>query len=226
MEQKLNDRLQCWQEKLLSLSDRITLAKHCLASVPLHALAVFRPPVAVLSRFNKLIRTVSHSLDLSEEEWNQTVNTNLKGTWFVSKSLCRLMHEANQGGSIVNISSIGGVQNRGALPGALAYEVSRAAIDALTKTMALEMGSHRIRVNSIAPRLFKSEIRSALLEKEWLNAVAEGIINPLRTFGTLDPALTSLLRYLIHDSSQYVTGNVFIVDVGASLAGLPIYSSL
>ncbi|KAF3788679.1 putative ribonuclease H protein [Nymphaea thermarum] len=56
MEQKLNDRLQCWQEKLLSLSGRITLAKHCLASVPLHALAVFRPPVAVLSRFNKLIR--------------------------------------------------------------------------------------------------------------------------------------------------------------------------
>ncbi|KAF3785306.1 putative ribonuclease H protein [Nymphaea thermarum] len=56
MEQKLNDRLQCWQGKLLSLPGRITLAKHCLASVPLHALAVFRPPVAVLSRFNKLIR--------------------------------------------------------------------------------------------------------------------------------------------------------------------------
>ncbi|KAF3777137.1 reverse transcriptase-like protein [Nymphaea thermarum] len=56
MEQKLTDRLQCWQEKLLSLPGRITLAKHCLASVLLHALAVFRPPVAVLSRFNKLIR--------------------------------------------------------------------------------------------------------------------------------------------------------------------------
>ncbi|KAF3788292.1 Transposon TX1 uncharacterized protein [Nymphaea thermarum] len=56
MEQKLNDRLQCWQGKLLSLPGRITLAKHCLASVPLHALAVFRPPVTVLSRFNKLIR--------------------------------------------------------------------------------------------------------------------------------------------------------------------------
>ncbi|KAF3788748.1 Transposon TX1 uncharacterized protein [Nymphaea thermarum] len=56
MEQKLNDRLQCWQGKLLSLPGRITLAKHCLASVSLHALAVFRPPVAVLSRFNKFIR--------------------------------------------------------------------------------------------------------------------------------------------------------------------------
>ncbi|KAF3775549.1 Transposon TX1 uncharacterized protein [Nymphaea thermarum] len=56
VEQKLTDRLQCWQEKLLSLSGRITLAKHCLASVPLHALVVFRPPVAVLRRFDKLIR--------------------------------------------------------------------------------------------------------------------------------------------------------------------------
>ncbi|KAF3779216.1 putative ribonuclease H protein [Nymphaea thermarum] len=56
VEQKLTDRLQCWQEKLLSLPGRLTLAKHCLASVPLHALVVFRPPVAVLRRFDKLIR--------------------------------------------------------------------------------------------------------------------------------------------------------------------------
>ncbi|KAF3787912.1 putative ribonuclease H protein [Nymphaea thermarum] len=56
VEQKLTDRLQCWQGKLLSLPGRITLAKHCLASVPLHALSVFRPPVAVLRRFDKFIR--------------------------------------------------------------------------------------------------------------------------------------------------------------------------
>ncbi|KAF3775014.1 Transposon TX1 uncharacterized protein [Nymphaea thermarum] len=56
VEQKLTDRLQCWQGKLLSLPDRITLAKHCLASVHLHVLVVFRPPVAVLRRFDKLIR--------------------------------------------------------------------------------------------------------------------------------------------------------------------------
>ncbi|XP_031505073.1 uncharacterized protein LOC116267483 [Nymphaea colorata] len=56
MEQKFTDRLQCWQGKLLSLPGRITVAKHCLASVPLHVLAVFWPPVAVLSKFDKLIR--------------------------------------------------------------------------------------------------------------------------------------------------------------------------
>ncbi|KAF3776930.1 Transposon TX1 uncharacterized protein [Nymphaea thermarum] len=56
VEQKLTDRLQYWQGKLLSLPGRLTLAKHCLASVSLHALVVFRPPVAVLRRFDKLIR--------------------------------------------------------------------------------------------------------------------------------------------------------------------------
>ncbi|KAF3787061.1 Transposon TX1 uncharacterized protein [Nymphaea thermarum] len=56
VEQKLTDRLQCWQRKLLSLPGQITQAKHCLASVSLHALSVFRPPAAVLRRFDKLIR--------------------------------------------------------------------------------------------------------------------------------------------------------------------------
>lgn len=91
--------------------------------------------------------------------------------------------------------------------------------------MALELGSYSIRVNSIAPGLFKSAITAELMKKEWLTTVAERI-NPLRTFGTADPALTSLVRYLIHDDSDYVTGNVFIVDVGATLPGIPIYSSL
>ncbi|KAF3773990.1 Transposon TX1 uncharacterized protein [Nymphaea thermarum] len=56
VEQKLSDRLHCWQGKLLSLPGRLTFAKHCLASIPLHALAVFRPPSVVLRRFDKIIR--------------------------------------------------------------------------------------------------------------------------------------------------------------------------
>ncbi|KAF3784619.1 putative ribonuclease H protein [Nymphaea thermarum] len=56
VEHKLFDRLHCWQGKLLSLPGRITLAKHCLASIPLHVLAVFRPPAVVLKRFDEIIR--------------------------------------------------------------------------------------------------------------------------------------------------------------------------
>lgn len=91
--------------------------------------------------------------------------------------------------------------------------------------MALELGEHKIRVNSISPGLFKSEITEKLMEKDWLNTVAMKTV-PLRRWGTSDPALTSLTRYLIHDSSEYVSGNNFIVDAGATLPGVPIYSSL
>ena len=91
--------------------------------------------------------------------------------------------------------------------------------------MALELGVYKIRVNSISPGIFKSEITQGLMQRDWLPKVVRKTV-PLREMGTADPALTSLTRYLIHDSSEYVSGNLFIVDAGATLPGVPIYSSL
>lgn len=91
--------------------------------------------------------------------------------------------------------------------------------------MALELGAYNIRVNSICPGIFKSEITKNLMQKDWLKNVALKTV-PLKTYGTSDPALTTLLRYLLHDSSRYVSGNIFIVDSGATLPGVPIFSSL
>ncbi|KAL2326007.1 hypothetical protein Fmac_025065 [Flemingia macrophylla] len=168
--------------------------------------------------------SVKSSLELSEEQWNHELRTNLNGTWLVSKSVCKLMRDAKRKGSIINIASIGGL-NRGQLPGGVAYSCAKGGVNMLTKVMALETGVHKIRVNSISPGLFKSEITEKLMEKDWLNNVALKTV-PLRRFGTAVPALTSLARYLIHDSSEYVSGNNFIVDAGATLPGVPIYSSL
>lgn len=89
----------------------------------------------------------------------------------------------------------------------------------------MELGTYKIRVNSISPGLFKSEITAKLMEKDWLHNVAMKTV-PLRRYGTADPALTSLARYLLHDSSEYVSGNCFIVDAGVTLPGVPIFSSL
>ncbi|KAJ0791837.1 putative short-chain dehydrogenase/reductase SDR, NAD(P)-binding domain superfamily [Helianthus annuus] len=154
------------------------------------------------------------------------------------------MRAFNQTGSIINISSIAGLQ-RTYSPGSLAYASSKSALDTMTKVcpptlhqsqlmltklyiselMAMELGTHKIRVNSICPGLFKSEITEGLMQKKWFKNIALKVV-PLREFGTADPALTSLVRYLIHDSSYYVTGNIFIVEAGLTLSGVPLYSSL
>ncbi|CAK9188530.1 unnamed protein product [Ilex paraguariensis] len=167
---------------------------------------------------------IKSSLDLSENEWKNVITTNLTGAWLVSKYVCVRMRNTGREGSIINISSVSGL-NRAQLRGSVAYSSSKAAMDSMTKTMALELGQHGIRVNSIAPGLFQSEITENLMNKHWLSNVALRTV-PLKTFGTSDPALTSLIRYLIHDSSGYVSGNIFIVDAGYTLPGVPIFSSL
>ncbi|XP_058205355.1 uncharacterized protein LOC131319213 isoform X2 [Rhododendron vialii] len=168
--------------------------------------------------------SVKSALDLSEDEWNSTVKTNLTGTWLVSKYVCSRMRDAKKGGSVINISSIGGL-NRGHLPGSLAYSSSKVAVNLMTKMMAIELGAHNIRVNSISPGLFLSEITENLFRREWLKNVEMRTV-PLRDHGTTNPALTSLVRYLIHDSSEYISGNIYIVDAGVTLPGVPIFSSL
>ncbi|XP_060177577.1 uncharacterized protein LOC132607569 [Lycium barbarum] len=167
---------------------------------------------------------IKSAVDLSEKEWNNTLRTNLTGSWLVSKYVGIYMQAAKRGGSIINISSISGL-NRALMRGCVAYSSSKAGMDSMTKIMALELGEDNIRVNAIAPGLFKSEITEQLVQKDWLKNVATGTV-PLKTFGTTDPALTSLVRYLVHDSSNYVSGNIFIVDAGYTLPGLPIFSSL
>ncbi|CAA6672314.1 unnamed protein product [Spirodela intermedia] len=132
-------------------------------------------------------------LETPDGEWTNVFATSVTGSWLVAKHVCKLMRDAKLGGSVVNISLTSGI-SRGQLPD--------------------QPRAYNIRVNSISPGIFKSEITEALVKKKWLKDVAAKII-PLKAHGTVDPALTSLLRYLIHDASNYVTGNIFVIDAGA-----------
>ncbi|CAH2051205.1 unnamed protein product [Thlaspi arvense] len=157
-------------------------------------------------------------------KWDKVFSTNLTGPWLVSKHVCVFMRDAKRGGSVINISSISGLC-RCLVPGLIAYACSKGGVDTMTRMMAIELGVYNIRVNTIAPGLFKSEITQDLMQKEWLKKAIERIV-PLKIQQTVDPGLTSLVRYLIHESSQYVSGNTYIVDSGSTLPGVPIFSSL
>ncbi|KAJ8420604.1 hypothetical protein Cgig2_001737 [Carnegiea gigantea] len=170
------------------------------------------------------IDALVNNAGVREEECNNTLRTNVMGSWLVSKSVCIRMRDAKIAGSVINISSISGL-NRGLKSGIMAYAASKAALDQLTKVMALELSMYKIRVNSISPGLFKSQITEKLMERDWFKTFAKRTV-PLGTFGTTSPALTSLVRFLIHETSEYITGNIFIVDSGFTLPGIPIFSSL
>ncbi|KAH0972886.1 hypothetical protein GBA52_025042 [Prunus armeniaca] len=149
----------------------------------------------------------------------------LEGPGWCQNMFLHACADADQGGSIINVSSIAGL-HRGYLPGAVAYNCSKAGVKTPWQRLWLwNWGVHKIRVNAISPGLFRSEITEGLMKKRL--ATQCGYENcPLRTYGTSDPALTSLVRYLVHDSSEYVSGNVYIVDAGATLPGVPIFSAL
>ncbi|KAM0006204.1 putative L-xylulose reductase [Helianthus debilis subsp. tardiflorus] len=161
---------------------------------------------------------------MSQENWDHTFKTNVRGSWLVSKYVCINMRAFGQGGSIINISSTAAL-NRTHHLGLVAYISSKAAVDTMTKVMAMELGKHKIRVNSIAPGLFESEITKELMQKKWIKNVAFKTM-PLKEFGKVDPTMTTLVRFLIHESSRYITGNIFAADAGYSLPGVPLYSSL
>ena len=81
---------------------------------------------------------VRTALELPGEEWDSVMNTNLTGTWLVSKYVAKHMCDAERGGSIINISSVAGL-NRGQLPGGAAYATSKAGVNTLTRVMSFSM---------------------------------------------------------------------------------------
>lgn len=166
------------------------------------------------------------TLNLSNEEWNLLFKINVSGAWLCSKYTGIHMRDAGTGGSIINISSVDGL-NRIKGPGRLAYTSSKTALHAMTTQMAVELGTHNIRVNAVAPSIFRSEITEGLYAKKWLQDVFDNQVPlPFYYEARVDPSLTELIRYLIHPASKYVTGNIFIVDGGNTLAGIPVWSSL
>lgn len=85
----------------------------------------------ILSTYTGVVHT---PLDLTEDEWHDLIRTNLTGTWLVSKYVCRRMRDDGRGGSVINISSIAGL-DRGQLPGGLAYAASKSAVNSITKVI-------------------------------------------------------------------------------------------
>ena len=146
-----------------------------------------------------------------EDEWQSVIETNLNGVWRVAKAATNALIKAGQPGSIVNIASI--TAQKPAMMN-VAYSASKAAVDHMTRNMAVEAARHRIRVNAIAPGYYKTDINADYLESEAGQNMRRRV--PQRRFG--EPKdLDGPLLLLAGDQSHYMTGVIIPVDGGHSL---------
>lgn len=153
---------------------------------------------------NAGISQIKEFTQITDEDWNNMINTNLNSVFYMSQEACHNMIH-NKKGCIINISSIWGITGASC---EVHYSVSKAGVDALTKALAKELGPSNIRVNSIAPGIINTEMNAHLSEEEKQN-IEEEI--PLEKKGkAID--IERCVEWLIKD--EYTTGQVISINGG------------
>lgn len=148
-------------------------------------------------------------LRMSEKDFMDVVDVNLKGCFLCSKEASAIMMR-QRNGSIINISSVVGLSGNA---GQANYAASKAGIIGLTKSMAKEIGSRNIRVNAIAPGFIQTQMTDALSESR-KKEIQSHI--PLRTLGSVED-VANVALFLADEKSRYITGEVIRVDGGLGM---------
>jgi len=151
---------------------------------------------AGITRDNLLMR-------MTEEQWDEVINTNLKGVFSLTKAAQRPMLK-QRSGSIINMSSVVG---RSGNAGQSNYSASKAGLIGFTKSIAMELGSRSIRCNAIAPGFIETEMTETLdenIKKTWIEAI------PLKRAGTADDVANAVV-FLGSDMSAYISGQTLNV---------------
>jgi glucose 1-dehydrogenase/3-oxoacyl-[acyl-carrier protein] reductase len=165
-------------------------------------------PVDILVN-NAGIETIVPFTELTDQQWDDVTNVNLKSGWMCSQSLCKRLIAEGRKGSIINIGSI---QAGRVLPGRTHYAPSKLAIEALTRNISAEVGVHGIRVNCIHPGLIDTPmIRWVLESKEILPQVVAQI--SLGRPG-VPREIGNAAAFLASDEAAYITGQSLYVDGG------------
>ncbi|KIY23343.1 MULTISPECIES: SDR family oxidoreductase [Mesobacillus] len=148
--------------------------------------------------------------DMPLEAWQKVMNVNVTGTFLMSQTAGKVMLEQGSG-KIINIASVAGLKGSNPkIMDAIGYNTSKGAVITFTKDLAAKWGPRGIYVNAIAPGFFPTKMSKGLLEKSG-QAILEG--TPLRKFGS-DNDLKGVAVFLASPASDYITGDVVVVDGG------------
>jgi glucose 1-dehydrogenase len=179
--------------------------------------AMFKQTVSEFKGLDILVNNagIEHEykfIDLPLDKWQRVIDVNLTGAFLCAQRAARLMLESKKGGSIINITSVHQV-----IPwaGYADYCVTKAGLEMLTKTVALELADQKIRTNSIAPGAIKTPInKETWSDPEGLKDLLRKI--PVTRVGEPEE-IASLVAFLCSDDASYITGATIYIDGGMTL---------
>jgi NAD(P)-dependent dehydrogenase (short-subunit alcohol dehydrogenase family) len=165
---------------------------------------------------NAGISKIRDALTFDLEEWELVVKTNLMATFYCSQAAAAIM-EKQGGGNIVNISSVAGrISRKKRSP----YSSSKAAIEGLTRNLAVEWAELNIRVNAVAPGLILTEPIQKQIDRGYFNKSKEEVAKTIPMGRIGDPEeVAEVVYFLCSRASSYITGQTIYVDGGRTIAG-------
>jgi NAD(P)-dependent dehydrogenase (short-subunit alcohol dehydrogenase family) len=180
---------------------------------------VLRETVAAFGKVDILVNSAGRTkraptIDFPEDEWDAIIDTNLTGTLRACQVFGKHMLE-RESGSIINIASLSTFV---ALYEVAAYSASKAAVGSLTKSLAIEWSSHGVRVNAIAPGVFRTALNQKLLDETERGREFK-LRTPMRRFGNVEE-LAGAAIFLASDAASFVTGEILAVDGGFLASGV------
>ena len=187
---------------------------HCDVGDKLDVDAVVAKTVDAFGRIDVLVNNAgifkaADFLEVTEDDFDEVLRVNLKGSFLMGQAVARVMARQRDG-AIVNMSSVNGVL---AIPSIASYNVSKGGINQLTRVMALSLAEHGIRVNAVAPGTIATELaaRAVLTSDEARNKILSR--TPMRRLGEPDE-IADVVAWLASDAASYVTGEIVTVDGG------------
>jgi NAD(P)-dependent dehydrogenase (short-subunit alcohol dehydrogenase family) len=166
---------------------------------------------------NAAVAIPGTAVEISEDDWNRVLNTNLTSVWRGMKFAIPHMIKAG-GGSIINVASVQGLLG---FPGWSAYAAAKGGVDALTRQVAVEYAPHNIRVNSVAPGTILTPMNEKIFRESENPQELIDNWNSLHALGRFGKAeeVGSVILFLASSESSFITGDVIRVDGGMAING-------